>query len=141
MCVCVCVCVCSLSLKQIRGAGFRIFVGVFCISGRDFCRFIGVPARSAVLSSLYLFFVILCPEAAVPFPFTQSFVDVMCLNPRRTKRVGCKVCFIAATNNEQSFMSNDANFSNPRSVFANVSSKNIALSGTPCSGWRSQYGG
>jgi hypothetical protein len=110
-------CLCSLSLQQIRGAVFRIFVRVFCISGRGFCRCVGITPRSAVLSSLYLFFVILY-SAALPYPFTQSFVYVTCQNPCTTKHVGCKVCFSAATNNEQYFIPNDAIFSQPRSAFA-----------------------
>jgi hypothetical protein len=70
-------CLCSLSLKQFRGAVFRIFVPVFCISGKGFCRCVGITPKSAVLSSPYLFFVILYPAAVLPYPFTHSFVDVV----------------------------------------------------------------
>lgn len=70
-------CLCSLSLKQFLGAVFRIFVPVFCISGSGFCLRVGIIPRSAVLSLLYLFFVILYFAAFLSYPFTQSFVDIM----------------------------------------------------------------
>jgi len=60
------------------GAVFRIFVPVFCIPGRGFRLCVGITPRTAVLSSLYLFFVILYPPAALPYSFTQSFFYILC---------------------------------------------------------------
>jgi hypothetical protein len=115
---------CSLSLKQIRGAAFRIFICMFSISGRGFYRSIGITVWSVVMSSLYLFD-ILHPAAALLCPLTESFVDAKCLDPCTTKRIGCKVCFLASTNNEQYFISDVAIVSQSHRVLANASSKTL----------------